>query len=197
MVTLNSVFAAGLLLFALTGCAGQSEAKPESGVSAPETHHAEDPLNSTDAATMPEVDVPRSDANPTGELVKPDDAEKEHPDSTDAAADAEQNAPVLIVYGWDEITVKRDDRVFPLDSQQAEFITELFYNHESEILEGPISLATTVQFKIGEDYLATSHGANGTLDGTVNGELVMLELEQDEWDTVCQIVSHFLEDDFW
>lgn len=83
------------------------------------------------------------------------------------------------------------DEEYILEDEQAQIISNLFYNHEMELCDTPIANVETLAFQIGEDTLSTSMGDLRTLDGTINGEAVIVELSDDEYEAVYQIVSQY------
>lgn len=103
-----------------------------------------------------------------------------------AVRDAAQNTVILSVYS-------DKNETYVLKGEQAQAISNLFYDHEMQIIDSPLESIATLQFRIGEDLLCTSMGDLGTLDGRINGNLVVLELSGEEYEAVYQIVSPYAE----
>jgi hypothetical protein len=110
--------------------------------------------------------------------------------------DDSDDVVTLLVYGdWDdEKNVKNEDVKYTLLDKHSVIITELFNNHEKEISGSPIESIASLQFQVGADYLATSMGSLGTLSGRIGGELVVMELDESECETIYQIISTYVPD---
>lgn len=89
---------------------------------------------------------------------------------------------------------KKEDYEFTLEDEQAKTIFNLFYNHEMQINDSPAESVETLAFQICEDRLGTSMGGLRTLSGRINGKLVTVELSDQEYETVYQIISQYAPD---
>lgn len=98
----------------------------------------------------------------------------------------------LLIYGeWND---ENRTTEYTLSDEYSQIIVDLFYNHERELLDSPVSSVGSLQFQIGEDFLTTSMSSLGTLSGRISGELVAIELSEGEYETVHQIISTYTQD---
>lgn len=132
-----------------------------------------------------------------GCAAKPDEPIQEEParssaevqeeiEKESAPAEVEEDKNVVTLFVYDG----RDEE-YILENEQAETISNLFYNHEMELYDTPIENVKTLEFQIGEDTLSTSMGDLKTLNGTINGETVIVDLSDDEYEAVYQIASQY------
>lgn len=127
-----------------------------------------------------------------GEITRPEPRETEEP-ADRCGEEAGKNVVTLLVFGsWnDETDAKNEDDEYILEDEQAQTIAGLFYNHEMQINDSPTSSAASLAFQIGEDYLNTSMSSLETLSGRIDGELVTIELSEQEYEAVYQIASQY------
>ncbi len=167
MKTMTALTLALLLALnpALPGCQNR-----EAAGAAPEQPAAVDPAPEQPAAVDPAPEQPAAV-----------DPAPEQP-----AAEADSATVTLTVHpGWEGST----DETYKLEGEQAEFITSLFYEHEKEAVDSPSASIATLTFQIGEDFLTTSMGELRTLDASIGGEGFVIELNEQEYAQMLDIVS--------
>lgn len=130
--------------------------------------------------------------NESGEqLVSTDTSgygEKQSTQQTNHSSEPFEEEVMLILHD------EGDTQTHMLPQEQAQVITDLFYNHPKKIIDTPVESVGTVQFQIGQDTLSTSMGTLETLSGNVQGELVLIHLSEREYEQVHQIVSQYAQD---
>ena len=130
---------------------------------------------------------------PESGIARPKPKETEEPDNRCDEKEDKRVVTLLVFGGWDdEVDEKKADNEYILEDEKAKMIAALFYNHEMQINDSPVSSAATLAFRIGEDYLNTSMEDLGTLSGRINGKLVTIELSDHEYESVYQIVSRYV-----
>jgi len=167
MKTMTALALAVLLALnpALPGCRNREAAE-----SAPEKPAAVDPAPEQPAAIDPAPEKPATEA----------------PASEEPASEADSATVTLTVHpGWEG----SEDETYTLEGKQAEFITALFYEHEKEAVDSPSESIATLTFQIGEDFLNTSMGELRTLDASIGGEAFVIELSEQEYAAMLDIVS--------
>lgn len=160
----------GTLLVMLAGCVGQTETMFDDRSSLPENSKTE-------------------------EFVDQTNEEASEYNNTDATAETDADIVTLHIFGaWNDSEKRNEVDEYVLEDEHAEVILDMFYNHEMQILDSPVESIATLQFGIGEDYLTTSMDALWSLSGRINGELVGIELNDSEYETVRWIVSQYVQD---
>ena len=94
--------------------------------------------------------------------------------------------------GWNEAEHRlNEDFEYTLSDEDAEVIRELFYSHEITVLDDILLYAHSLRFQIGEDFLGTCVSSIDTLDGLINGKWALVNLNDDECETIRQIVLKY------
>ena len=151
-----------------------------------------DHTTTTTSETVAPTDTSRQEATelPTTEPSTTEaELDSSEPDTTQTPDDG-----VILVVNHDWIEAGRrlnEDFEYTLSDEDAEVIRDLFYNHEIIVLEDSLMYAHSLRFEIGEDYLRTCVSSIDTLDGMINGELVLVNLNDDECETIRQIVLKY------
>ena len=83
---------------------------------------------------------------------------------------------------------------YTLSDEQADYIKEIFYNHEKNSIDSPLMSIGTVEFQIGNDILSTSIGGLSVLDGVINGKYVMIELSESERQQLQELITTYVTD---
>ncbi len=102
----------------------------------------------------------------------------------------------LYVYGALSVeSIAKDGCLeYTLSSEDSDVIITLFYNHEKETLETPLECISTIEFRLGDDYLATSLNGINVLSGRIDGNLVAMYLGEDESSLLKQLVYTYAPD---
>jgi hypothetical protein len=151
-----------------------------------------DELEGTIGGEMVFVELTDSEHEALHELILSYTQTLESPDNSDISP---ENEAILIIHnGWDDIKdVKIPDTEYILSSEDAEFITDLFYNHEYEVLDSPTQSIATITLNIGDDYLSTSLSSNHP-SGIVGGELILVRLTDSEVSKVDELILSYAPD---
>ena len=168
------------LISMLTACTGDIPTTQNTDSTTTEMVAPTDTSGQEEEATEPSSTEPSS--------TEPTTVSSE-PDTTQTPDDG-----VILVVNHDWIETGRrlnEDFEYTLSDEDAEVIRDLFYNHEIIVLEDSLMYAHSLRFQIGEDYLRTCVSSIDTLDGMINGELVLVELYDDECETIRQIVLKY------
>lgn len=83
---------------------------------------------------------------------------------------------------------------YTLSSEDSNVIIALFYSREKETLETPLDCISTIEFRLGEDYLGTSLNDINVLSGRIDGKLVAVYLDEDESSILKQLVYTYAPD---
>ena len=83
---------------------------------------------------------------------------------------------------------------YTLSSEDSNVIIALFYSQEKETLETPLDCISTIEFRLGEDYLGTSLNNINVLSGRIDGKLVAVYLDEDESSILKQLVYTYAPD---
>lgn len=83
---------------------------------------------------------------------------------------------------------------YTLSSEDSNVIIALFYSKEKETLETPLDCISTIEFRLGEDYLGTSLNDINVLSGRIDGKLVAVYLDEDESSILKQLVYTYAPD---
>ncbi len=168
------------LISMLTACTGDIPTTQNTDSTTTEMVAPTDTSGQEEEATEPSSTEPAS-TEPTTVSSEPDTTQT--PD----------DGVILVVNGnWNEAEGRLDEDIeYTLTVEDAEVIRDLFYNHEIIVLEDSLMYAHSLRFEIGEDYLRTCVSSIDTLDGMINGELVLVELNDDECETIRQIVLKY------
>ena len=62
-----------------------------------------------------------------------------------------------------------------------------------QLLDSPLLSVATLRIQFGENYLETSMDSLDTLSGILNGKLVVIKLEQDEYNALYEVVFRYIQ----
>jgi len=115
---------------------------------------------------------------------------RSQPQQSDAPAEEPQKAVTLRVPD-----ISSDSRrEHSLSSEDSELILELFYEHDKEVKSMPCDCISLMEFRFGDDYLNVTSSGMDRLEGCIDGELVEMQLDDNESDLLKQLVYKYAPD---
>lgn len=82
---------------------------------------------------------------------------------------------------------------YTLEQRDAEAVMEVLDGAQMQLLDSPLLSVATLRIQFGENYLETSMDSLDTLSGILNGKLVVIKLEQDEYNALYEVVFRYIQ----
>lgn len=82
---------------------------------------------------------------------------------------------------------------YTLEQRDAEVVMEVLDGAQMQLLDSPLLSVATLRIQFGENYLETSMDSLDTLSGILNGKLVVIKLEQDEYNALYEVVFRYIQ----
>lgn len=115
-----------------------------------------------------------------------------HRDEQNFDTTQRETVTLLLYDGWQESeTEESGNNAYTLTEEDSNTVIDLFYNHKKETVDTPLDSISTVEFRIGNDYLTTSLGDIATLSGRIDGSLVVFSLNENERNLLQQLVCKY------
>jgi hypothetical protein len=103
-----------------------------------------------------------------------------------------QETITFTVYNDPDPQFRNEEPVtYQLTEQQASVLRKIFREHEHQVIEWPTQSIASLEFRYGEDFLLTSLDALGTLNGQIDGQLVLVKLTEEEEQELFQVISEY------
>lgn len=113
-----------------------------------------------------------------------------HSDNADTSEpQAPESQPLIVTL---LVCSELGNNEYTLSAEDSKTIINIFYRHEREIIHSPTDSTGSIEFQIGEDYLATSLDSLSVLSGRIYGDFAIVTLNENEHAAIYQIIYQYI-----